>query len=101
MRLNKVILAVEDALSDAVSTKILENFGIEIVQRIGYQGNSYLKQKAPNLNQTAKGPYDIFILTDLDSPQNCPPKLIQSWVKTPLNSGFSFALQSWKSNLGL
>ena len=88
MRLNKVILAVEDALSDAVSTKILENFGIEIVQRIGYQGNSYLKQKAPNLNQTAKGPYDIFMLTDLDSPQNCPPKLIQSWVKAPLNSGF-------------
>ena len=88
MRSNTVILAVEDALSDAVATKILENFGIKIVQRIGYQGNSYLKDKTPGLNQTAKGHYDVFMLTDLDSPKNCPPKLIQSWVKAPLNSGF-------------
>ena len=100
MRSNTVILAVEDALSDAVSTKILENFGIEIVQRIGYKGNSYLKQKAPGLNQTAKGPYDVFILTDLDSPQNCPPQLIQSWVKAPLSSRFCLRvavmeIESW------
>ena len=33
MSLNSVILAVEDSLSDAVSTKILKHFGIEIVQR--------------------------------------------------------------------
>lgn len=75
MSLNGVILAIEDNLSDAVSTKILENFGIEIVQRIGFKGNSYLKQKAAALNQTARGPYDVFMLTDLDSPQNCPPQL--------------------------
>ena len=90
MRLNRVILAVEDTLSDAVSTKILESFGIEIAQRIGYKGNSYLHQKAPSLNQTAKGAYDVFMLTDLDSPKNCPPKLIQSWIREPLSSGFFF-----------
>ena len=28
------------------------------------------------------------MLTDLDSPQNCPPQLIQSWISAPLNSGF-------------
>ena len=88
MSLNSVILTVEDRLSDAISTKILESFGIEIVQRIGFKGNSYLKQKAPNLNRTARGPYDVFMLTDLDSPQNCPPQLIQSWISVPLNSGF-------------
>ena len=88
MSLNSVILAVEDRLSDAVSTKILESFGIEIMLRIGFKGNSYLKQKAPSLNQTARGTYDVFMLTDLDSPQNCPPQLIQSWIRAPLNSGF-------------
>ena len=88
MSLNSVILAVEDTLSDAVSTKILESFGIEIMLRIGFKGNSYLKQKAPSLNQTARGSYDVFMLTDLDSPQNCPPQLIQSWIRAPLDSGF-------------
>ena len=88
MSLNSVILAVEDRLSDVISTKILESFDIGIMLRIGFKGNSYLQQKAPSLNQTARGPYNVFMLTDLDSPQNCPPQLIQSWISTPLNSGF-------------
>lgn len=90
MSLNSVILAVEDALSNAVSTKILKHFGIEIVHRIPntYQGNSYLQRRAPELNRSAAGPPYIFMFTDLDSPQSCPPQLIQSWVKAPLNSGF-------------
>ena len=88
MSQNSVILAVEDRLSDVVSTKILENFGIEIVLRVGFKGNSYLRQKAPSLNQTARGHLDVFMLTDLDSPENCPPQLIQSWISAPLNSGF-------------
>jgi hypothetical protein len=90
MSLNSVILAVEDALSNAISTKILKHFGIEIVQRIPntYQGNSYLQRRAPELNRSAAGPPYIFIFTDLDSPQNCPPQLIQSWIRAPLNSGF-------------
>ncbi len=100
MRSNKVILAVEDTLSDAVSTKILEYCGLEIVNRIGFRGNSFLKQNARNLNRTARGLYNVFLLTDLDSPKNCPPKLIQSWVGAPLNSGFLFRvavmeIESW------
>ncbi len=43
MRSNKVILAVEDTLSDAVSTKILEYFDLEIVGKIGFRGNSFLE----------------------------------------------------------
>ena len=100
MKSNKVILAVEDTLSEAVSTKILEYFGLEIVNRIGFRGNSFLKQNARNLNRTARGLYNVFLLTDLDSPKNCPPKLIQSWVGAPLNSGFLFRvavmeIESW------
>ena len=102
MSLNSVILAVEDALSNAVSTKILKHFGIEIVQRIPntYQGNSYLQRKAIELNRSAKGPPYIFMLTDLDSSKNCPPNLIESWVKGSLNPGFFFRVavmevESW------
>ena len=75
MRLKSVILAVEDRLSDAVATKILENFGIEIARKTGYKGNSYLQQKAQNLNEAAHEERGIFMLTDLDSAQNCPPSL--------------------------
>ncbi len=100
MRSNKVILAVEDTLSDAVSTKILEYFDLEIVGKIGSKGNSFLKEKAPNLNHAARGFYNVFLLTDLDSPKNCPPKLIQSWINGPLSSGFLFRvavmeIESW------
>ena len=50
MELNSVILVVEDRLSEAVSTKILEHFDIEIVQRVIYEGNSYLQRKAQSYN---------------------------------------------------
>ena len=89
MNLNNVILAIEDRLSDAVATKILEKFGIEIVKRIGFQGKSDLERKVPELNRTANG-ITVFLLTDLDSPRECPPRLIRSWIKGPLNPKFFF-----------
>ena len=88
MKSNGVLLAVEDNLSDAVATKILQKLGFVIVKRIGYSGYGYLKTKAKGLNQNARKPYDVFILTDLDSPNICPPELIQSWIRGPLNLGF-------------
>ena len=99
MNLSNVVLAVEDRLSDAVATKILEKFGVEIVKRIGYQGKSYLERKTPELNRAANG-ITVFMLTDLDSPRECPPKLIRSWVKSILNPRFCFRvavmeIESW------
>ena len=90
MSLNSVILAVEDALSDAVATEILRSFDIEVHVRIPitYQGNTYLRKRAAELNRSAKGPPYVFMFTDLDSPKRCVPELIQSWVKAPLNPGF-------------
>ena len=88
MRSYGVLLAVEDILSAAVATKILKKFGFEIAKTIGYRGNSYLRKKAKGLNQNARKPYDVFMLTDLDSPKICPIELIQCWVKDSLNSGF-------------
>ena len=58
MSLNNVILAVEDRLSDAVATKILETFDVKIVKRIGFQGKSDLERKTPELNRAAKRTLD-------------------------------------------
>ena len=88
MGLDNVILVVEDRLSDAVATKILQHFDIEIVQRVIYEGNSYLQRKAQNYNHAAHEECGIFMLTDLDSSKICPPTLIQSWVKGRLNRWF-------------
>jgi hypothetical protein len=80
MSRRSAILAVEDRLSEAVSTKILEDLGINIIQRLGLRGKGYLQNKAQSLNQTAKG-FPVFMLTDLDSPSHCPSQLIQAWIK--------------------
>ncbi len=90
MSLNSVILAVEDSLSDVVSTKILKHFGIENLLRIPntYKGKSYLQRRAAELNRSAAGPLYVFMFTDLDSQGTCVPELIQSWVKAPLKPGF-------------
>ena len=99
MNLNNVVLAVEDRLSDAVATKILEKFDVEIVKRIGYKGKSDLERKTLELNRAANG-ITVFMLTDLDSPRDCPLRLIQSWVKGTLNPRFFFRVavmevESW------
>ena len=99
MNLNNVILAVEDRLSDAVATKILETFGVKIVKRIGFQGKSDLERKTPELNRAANS-ITVFMLTDLDTPRECPPGLIRSWIKGPINPMFFFRVavmevESW------
>ena len=99
MNLSNVILAVEDRLSDAVATKILETFDAKIVKRIGFQGKSDLERKTPELNRAANG-ITVFMLTDLDTPRECPPGLIRSWIRGTLNPRFFFRVavmevESW------
>lgn len=94
MNLNNVVLATEDRLSEAVATKILTTLGFEIVNRPRQHrrphqgGKSHLRKRAQEFNRSAAGPNYFFMLTDLDSPQNCPANLIQSWVKGPLHPRF-------------
>ena len=100
MGLKNVILAIEDRLSDTVATKILEHFNVEISRKTGYKGNSYLQQKAQSFNEAAHEERGIFMLTDLDSPRDCPPGLVYSWIKGPLNPIFLFRVaamevESW------
>ena len=100
MNLNNVTLVVEDVLGEVVSTKILKHFGIDIERKVMYEGKSYLQQKARNFNRTAHEGCGIFMLTDLDSPNMCPPNLIRSWIRGPLNPRFLFRvavmeIESW------
>ena len=88
MGLNSVILVTEDLLSDAVSTKLLSHFGIDIVQSVIYEGQTYLQRKARGFNQAAHAACGVFMLTDLDSPKLCPPRLIASWLNSPRNPRF-------------
>ena len=99
MTLRHVILAVEDELSEIVSIQILNKFDIEIWDIIRGEGKTYLQQKAVEFNRSADG-VAIFMLTDLDSPRNCPPQLIRSWIKGPLSRRFFFRVavmevESW------
>ncbi len=99
MILDNIILAVEDELSEAIATKILNSFAIKITDTIREGGNAYLREKALELNRAANG-MDIFLLTDLDSPKNCPPRLIRSWIKGPLHPRLIFRVavmevESW------
>src|SRR5215470_232328 len=82
-----VILAVEDKLSEAVSTKILESLDINISQLLGLRGKGYLQSKAPGLNQIARG-FPVFMLVDQDTPSQCPPQLVQTWTKRQRNAKF-------------
>ncbi len=94
MNLNNVVLATEDRLSEAVARKILTTLGFEIENRPRQHrrphrgGKSHLQKRAEEFNRSAAGPSYFFMLTDLDSPQDCPPNLIQSWVKGPLHPRF-------------
>ena len=93
------ILAVEDQLSEAVSLRILEHHGIEVNQVLGLKGKGYLEKSAHRLNQVAKA-LPVFMLTDLDSPNQCPPEVIRSWIKGKKHHKFFFRIavmevESW------
>jgi hypothetical protein len=74
-----MILAIEDAVSEAVARKMLAEHNIEVSVALGRRGNGYLKQKAHELNRTAQT-RSVFLLTDLDSPNRCPAALKDSWI---------------------
>lgn len=87
MTQRSIILAVEDVLGEAVSIRILASLGIAVSQRLGLKGKGYLQKKSQNLNQTARG-FAVFMLTDQDSPNQCPPQLIRSWIRGPRHPYF-------------
>jgi hypothetical protein len=78
-----IMLAVEDALSEAMAREILfqssRSFSIGACYRRG--GYGYLKNKISGFNQAAKG-VPFFVLADLDQ-YACPPDMIADWMNCP------------------
>ena len=87
MNEKRAILAVEDRSGEAVSLKILDSLGIEVSQIIGLQGKGYLQNKAQSLNKTARG-FPVIMLADQDLPEQCPPNLLQAWVRGTQHPNF-------------
>lgn len=96
-----MLVAIEDALSEAVVRKTFAAVYEEspITLFLGLRGNSYLRKKADSFNQTSKGS-PVFLLTDQDDSNSCPPSLIESWLKGPRHPNFLFRVavmevESW------
>lgn len=75
-----IVLATEDALSEAVAEKLLTVSGkpFLITQRLGNSGFGYLKKSLPKFNQIATNIMPVLLLTDLDR-TDCILDFIQEW----------------------
>ncbi len=76
-------LAVEDALTESLFTKILAGLPTAYAIRTIYNrgGYGYLRQNVNGFNNAAKG-IPFLIGTDLDT-HECPPTLIVDWLLAP------------------
>jgi hypothetical protein len=74
-----IVLATEDALSEAVGFKLLASDaqGIEVAGPYRKNGNGYLRSRMDNWREIAKR-QGVLVLTDLDRAL-CPPSLIDAW----------------------
>lgn len=84
-----MIVAIEDALSEALVTKILGRAGIKPTTVLGRRGNQYLRSKCRELNRAASG-QSVMILTDLDSHHRCPSTLRSDWLPDPQSERLMF-----------
>ncbi len=94
-----ITLAVEDFLSEAVATRILDQSDNNylVVKSLCKGGFGYLKSKINSFNQSAKA-IPFFVLTDQDS--GCPPEKIEEWLQHPANPNLIFRVavmevESW------
>lgn len=95
-----IALAVEDRLSETVLRSLLQQSGrnFEVVACYSRGGFGYLKKQAQAFNQAAKHK-PFLMLADLDRSE-CPPVLIQEWLKGPKHDNFLFRIavrevESW------
>lgn len=79
-----ITLGVEDALSEAVAARLVEQYAGEarIARTIGLRGNQDLRRRLPSLNAIAFFEGPALVLTDLDRPETCPAELVSDWTRT-------------------
>ncbi len=74
------IVAVEDALSEAVVMKLLDGKVSHPTRIIGKKGNGYLKSNLRKFCETARNVGKVLIVTDLDD-KPCAPSLVADWFR--------------------
>ena len=79
--MRSVVLATEDALSEAVGQRMVEDTGsdLTVTQLLRRGGFGYLKSKIRNFCELARRT-PILLLTDLDT-EECPATLIEDWSR--------------------
>lgn len=76
-----ILLAVEDALSEATARQLILQSGkaIRVAQCLGHRGVDFLRLNIRKYNEAARR-YPVFVLADLDTPDPCPPTKIKAWL---------------------
>ncbi len=76
-----IVLATEDALSEAVGLRLLSepHCGLRCEQLLRRNGAGYLRTKMTSCREMARHGQPVLVLTDLDRLQ-CPASLIAQWV---------------------
>lgn len=76
-----MILAIEDSVSEVVARKLLSVIrpDLKIGVAIGNCGKSYLRNKARELNRTARS-MPVFMMVDLDIRHPCPAEVLVAWL---------------------
>ena len=68
-----ITLAVEDTLSEAVATRLANEYlpGVGVREVVGRQGIGYIRRRMRDLNQIALYENPVLVVADLDRPQDC------------------------------
>lgn len=76
-----LVLATEDALSEAVGQRMVQDAGsgLAVTQMLRRGGFGYLRSKMRSFCQIARYT-PVLLLTDLDA-EECPARLIESWSR--------------------
>ena len=68
-----ITLAVEDTLTEAVATRLVNDYlpGVAVRGVIGHQGIGYIRRRMRDLNQIALYENPVLVVADLDGPDDC------------------------------
>lgn len=75
----RVLLAAEDAPSEAIGRRLLASVDVREVQPLATRGYGYLQKRCRELNRAATF-QPVLLVTDQDSPNNCPASMPSRWL---------------------
>ena len=76
-------IAAEDALCESVARRLVSDYLPDADIRepvLGLSGRDDLRQRIRSCNSIAEHIGPVFVVTDSDRPDPCPPELVSNWV---------------------